>query len=115
VGEELVGRDVVGAFDDGSDDLAEPRIGRTQHHDVRDGGVGQQRLLHLEGVHLLAAGVDHAAAATEELDVQVVLDADPVPRHDVADAVDHGEGLGRLLGIAVVAQRQRATLREHPE
>src|SRR5579875_2343144 len=72
----------------------------------------RDRRFNLLGENLFAAGVDARRVAAEQLDGAVGQVARPVTGYRVADAVDHGEGGGRLGGVALVAQRHVTALRE---
>ncbi len=86
-------------LDHGGDPLPPFAVGQPDDGAVLDGGVGQQRLLDLGGVHVEAAGDDHVLGAVH--DEQVVL---PVEVADVAGVEPaEPEGLHGGLRILVVA------------
>ena len=62
----------------------------------------------LLGENLLAAGVDHLRAAAQEAQGAVGVDGGEVAGHRPAPALERREGLGRLLRVLVVAERQEA-------
>ena len=53
--------------DIGGDGLAPTRIGHTDHGRFRDGGMHQQRVLHLAAVDVLATGHDHVFLAVHQI------------------------------------------------
>src|SRR5207244_9545708 len=75
---------------------------------VAHAGVALDRLLHLFGEDLLAAGVDHLRAAAEQLQGPVRLDGGEISRYAPALALEHPEGALGLLRVLVVAGRQEA-------
>ena len=70
--------------------LAPHRVRDADDGDLRDGGVGRDRVLDLDGVHVLAAGDDHVVQPVDEVDVAVGV--------DVAD----------VAGVVPAAARTRA-------
>ncbi len=49
-------------------------MGNADDGDLRDGGVSRDRVLDLDGVHILAAGNDHVVEAVDKVDVAVGID-----------------------------------------
>src|SRR6202034_3364952 len=98
-GQEVLrsGRGPIGQLDDGHHFGAPAFGGSAGHHHVGHGRVGDDGLLDLLGEDLLAPGVDGDRVPAEELDLAVGQVAGPVAGDRVADAVDEGEGAGRLL------------------
>jgi hypothetical protein len=107
---QLLGSDRGARFepDDGAHRLAPLLVGHADHVGVGDRGVELQRLLHLLGIHLLARGVDAHRASTEEPDRAVRVDGRPIPRHRPDAATEGAERSGGLVGILVVADRDRS-------
>src|SRR5439155_996763 len=101
-------------LDEPDDRLPPFLVADTDHDRVVDGGMGLQHLLHLLRVDLLAGGVDADAAAAEERQRPVVLHRAPVSRDHVAYAVDDPERARGLLGVLVVPDGDRATMRDDP-
>ena len=77
--------------------------------------MGEQRVLDLLRVDLLAAGVDDAGAAAEKPDGAVLLDHRQVAWHGVADPVDGAERGRGLGGVLVVPERYRPAEGEHAD
>ncbi len=71
---------IVGYRDNCDDALAEPFVGRAEHHGIRDVGMHLQHRLDLFGIHLLAAGVDAQRAPAEQMDGAVGVDGRHVAR-----------------------------------
>ena len=113
---ELAGVDhgAVGGLDDAADRLAEPRVGKPDHHRVAHARMGLERLLDLLGEHLLAARVDAHRAATEQVDRAVGVDGGEVAGHAPSAAFEVSERLHRLHLVLVVADGQEAADGDHP-
>ena len=62
----------------------------------------------LFGEDLLAAGVNHLAAPSEQDERAVGLDRGEVARERIVLAVDHAEGSSRLVGVLEIAERDVA-------
>src|SRR5262249_50451298 len=108
----LAGRGAAVRLDEADDGLAPLLVRHTDVQRVVHGRVGLERLLDLFGIDLLAAGVDADAAAAEEHERAVVFDHAPVAGDDVPDAPDRLEGAGGLLRVLVVAEGNRAAVRD---
>src|ERR1039458_9046973 len=84
--------------------LAPARVRHADDGDVVDAGMRLDGRLDLFGEDLLTARVDRHRTAAEQADAAVRLEQGQVTRHDVADALDVDEDLGRLGGVLVVAE-----------
>src|SRR5262249_35661243 len=89
----------------GGDGLAEAVVGHADDDDVSHRPALLDRLLDLLGEDLLAARVDRHRPAAEERDRAVLLDGRVVARDRVPTPVDLAEGLGRLVCVLEVPER----------
>ncbi len=108
------GPGALAGSDDRGDMVAEAGIGHTDHQGVEHVGMALERGLDLfGGVDLLAAAVNRHRAAAQHDHGAVRLDLGVVAGNRVAHAVVGLEGLGGLLLVLVVADRDVALLRDH--
>ena len=89
--------------------LAPLRVGDGDDRDLEDVGVLGDRLLHLDGRDVFAAGDDDVLLAVAELDVAVGVHDGDVARMEPAAA----EGLRRRLGIVEVARHDVVVAHHH--
>ena len=78
----------VAEHDQGADRLLPLGIGPADHGRVRDGGMSDQDRLHLRRHHVLAAGDDHLAAATGDVEKRLLVDVAEVAGVQPAVRVD---------------------------
>ncbi|MEU2880471.1 hypothetical protein ABZ651_30495, partial [Streptomyces sp. NPDC007070] len=76
--------------------LAAPRLGLAPDHRLGDAGMGEERLLHLDGVHILAPDV---ARDLLEPDAREILAA--LPARGAATAADVARGAGTTTDDAI--------------
>src|SRR4051794_3078882 len=95
--------------------LAPAVVGDAEHDRVEHVGVGLEHGLDLVGRHLLATAVDRAGTPTEQVHRAVGLDGGEVAGDRPAHAVDHPEGAGGRLVVAVVPDGNRTAVRDHAD
>src|SRR6185295_7703044 len=89
-------------------------VRRPRDDRVVDCGVALQRLLHLLGEDLCAAGVDRHRVTAEDPDRAVGTELPAVARHRVAYAADHGVRALGLRLVTEVPERYTAAARHPP-
>ena len=106
---DVILRGVLAALlelDDGGGDLSQALVGQADDGHVLDRVVGGEEVLDLDGVEVLAAHHDDVLLAVHEPIEAVGVLACHVARPQPAVH----QGLGRLLGVAVVALHEAGTL-----
>ena len=116
-GDDVPGLRVHSGFsdDDGLDRLAPSIVGHADDGDIRDGGMVEQRVLDLGGVHVLAARDDHVLHPVGEEEIAVLIEKARVTRPEPSVGVERPGRLLRLAPVALeVLHRARPDLSHRP-